>query len=107
MEAIKKRIEEILKEKSMVSAEEWADIAGDLVLLKGAILNNRRIAEMAANRKFKEIRAKKESNVDANTDWKATEEYEKWQEWEDNLSDFESLERIARKEAEIRKKNTF
>jgi len=106
MEEIKEKINALLSEKRIVTAEEW-DIAGLLVLLKGTVLKNRRLAEMKANRKLKELRAGRESNVDAKTDWMATQEYEDWQQQEDALDEFESLERIARKEAEIRKQNSF
>jgi len=93
----------LLHDKKMSSADEWGDLGTEVRLIIYKKTIEVLSLEIAASQKKVELRAKLSSAVDAENEWKTTDEYKKWQEVVVDLDRFDKVERSFRNQATLRK----
>lgn len=101
------RLSDLRGSQKITSAEDWMDISMDFQLIHWELGSEYLAAKMSANKKLKEIRAGEKTKADAEISWMATEEYEAWQKIEKQLDDVKEFMKLAKKQADVRKQNTF
>jgi hypothetical protein len=101
------RFTDLRNSPKITGAEEWMHIASDFQLLHWELGSQELAAKIKANKKFKEIRPQEKTKADAEIIWQASEEWSAWKELERTLENIEDFMKIAKKQADIRKANTY
>ena len=102
-DSVLEKLKELVETKAQVSPEQWIDAALYLEILKLDEQDILLALEMSASRKLLETKEKDMSVAEAKMIWKATHEYEVWQQQKRKLDEIQEFVRIAKKQAEIRR----